>query len=104
MNDILYCFKLDKETGEVNKVEITDYSSGRFVNNKSFYRYKVNGNLYYAYSSDLDRFKNDHVYSFNGDFDRAVEIIRSWLIERNEKEYAIYEKHKGVLDALNERY
>lgn len=100
----LYCFKLNKETGEIRKIEITNYASGMWNNKKQWYRFRLESVIYYAYSQDFDRFKNDRVYSFDGDFDRAVEIIRSTLIERKEKEYAVYEKHKNVLDTLNERY
>jgi len=61
----LYKFILDEETGNIEKVEIADYEEGRWVSNKLYWRYKYNSTTYYCYNSDLDKFKNGHVYSFN---------------------------------------
>ena len=94
---ILYCFKLNKETGEIRKIEITNYASGMWNNKKQWFRFRLESVVYYAYSQDFDRFKNDRMYSFSGNMQHAVGIIYQTLMEKRDKEYKDYKKHYDLM-------
>ena len=100
----LYCFKLNKETGEVKRIEINNYASGMWNNKKQWFRFRSESVIYYAYSQDFDRFKNDRVYSFNDDMNHAIEIMYQTLMEKSEKEYRDYQKHHNLMCEISERY
>ena len=53
--------------------------------------------MYYAYEQDFDRFKNDRVYSFDGDMQHAIDTIYQTLMEKRDKEYKDYKKHYDLM-------
>ena len=75
----IYKFTLDKETGCVDVLKVTDYeliNTGLYASPiKHYYKYKCNGLVYYVYLRDFDRFKHNHVYSFNPNKDSALIIM-----------------------------
>lgn len=93
----LYCFKLNTETGEIKRIEISDYVSGKFTTNKKYLRYKYKGAECFAYSDEFDRFKNNHVYSYDGNINNAVQIIYKSLMGKRDKEYKEYKKHYDLM-------
>lgn len=93
-----YCFRLNKETGEITRLEIKDYKFDAWKGypvRRRCYMFKVNSNRYCAYEDEFDRFKNDRVYSFNGSMEHAVQIIYKHLEEKRnaaEKEYKKFDE------------
>ena len=96
-HETLYCFKLNKETGVIKKIEINDYESGKWSDKKQWYRFRLDSVVYYAYSHDFDRFKNDRVYSFNDSFDDAVRIIYNTIMGKRDYEYTQYKRHYDLM-------
>lgn len=96
----LYCFKLDTETGEIEKRVITSYTSKKFNDNKEFYSYQRRGNVYHCYVKDLDRFKNDHVYSFEDNYEKAKASILKALDVKRLKAHNDYLKYTQVKNKI----
>lgn len=91
----LYYFKLNAETGELTRKEIKEYEEKNSTNytygNRHYYRWK-NVCYMYCYDNDLDRFKHNHLYSFNGDYDRAYKIVHDALFEKVDEATKTYNK------------
>lgn len=100
----LFHFKLNEETGEVIKREITNYKGDIWNYKNMYWRYRHNGVWYYCYESDLDRFKNGHVYSFNDDIRHARSIILQDVKLRRAKAHREYEKWDGIFEKMKEFY
>lgn len=97
----LYYFKIDEKTGKITCQEITKYEEGRWTSNKMYYRWKGNsGASMYAYTNDLDRFKDWHVYTFNPDYDHAYEIIYDGLQEKLLAAEKTYKRFQRVFDKV----
>ena len=101
MDEILYCFKLNKETGEIKRIDIKNYERGKWTGSKNFFRYRINSNIYYAYENDLERFKNDRMYTFNPSMERAVEEIQKKLTSNRDIAKHELEKWETLLDKLH---
>ena len=85
----LFFYKLDVDTGEINKIYIYRYDEGKFTNGKGFYRWKgSNGMTYYCYSTDVDRAKDWRLYTFTDNDSRARQLLEQYVREKYEK----YEK------------
>lgn len=102
--DTLYCFKLNKNTGDIDKIEITDYEAGSWTGNKRFYRFKLKSNTFYAFEKELNKFKNDRVYSFSGDMDHAISIITQALITKRDKADKEYQKYNKRVMYICSKY
>ncbi len=78
-----YRFTLDTETGEVKRLKITDYEQGRPTpySTNIYYRYRTT-HFCYAYSTDFETFKNNRVYSWNDDIEKAKLIIAQSLLAK----------------------
>lgn len=100
MGEILYLFKLDEDTGELIRREITVYELGSWTSNKIYWRYRYHGVMYYCYQSDLDRFKNGHMYSFNDDYRHAYGIICNDIKIRRAKAKTVYDRWDDVFQKL----
>lgn len=74
--DPLYCFKYDEEHGKVEIWKINNYTEGKQISNKEFYRFRIHGALRYAYKHQLDHCMNNRVYSFDPDLKHALKIMR----------------------------
>lgn len=85
----LFFYKLNVDTGEINKTYIYSYEEGKFTNGKKFYRWKGNnGMTYYCYSTDVDRAKDWRLYTFTDNDSRARQLLEQYVREKYEK----YEK------------
>ena len=100
MGKTLYCFKLIEQTGEVRKLEITDYEE---LNNS--YRWEQTGGyIEYIYKKDLDKVKNNKVYSFDDNMDNCVDMIYRSLSEKKDKADRELNKYQTVMRQLCHRY
>lgn len=100
----LYRFKLDEETGEITRLEITDYDLFRWSNGEEYYRWQILSNGHYCYiKKDMDRYKSKRLYSFNPDIEHAREIIKQAI---NEKRCAAHEEYLRNTELIEkiERY
>lgn len=102
--DTLYHFQLNEETGEVIRREITTYEAGVWTSQKMYWRYRYHGTMYYCYQSDLDRFKNGHVYSFDDSIPHARSIILTEIKKRRAKAKREYDRWDDVFKKLKESY
>lgn len=103
---ILYCFKFDDDTGEIQRIVIDDYAI-RKVNNfgKVVYSFRVNelsnGTRVSVVNDKLDRFVSHKIYTFTDDMDRARKIINDTL-KKNIAEYQQYlSRQVYMLNKLN---
>ena len=91
----LYYFRLNQDTGELTRTEITDYEEKNTTNytygSRHYYRWK-NIVYMYCYDNDLNKFKHNHLYSFDGDFVRAYKIVQDALLEKMEDAERKYRK------------
>lgn len=102
MNEPLYLFKLNEETGEVKKYTITDYEDGRahWSSNLAFRSYKISGTRYYCYDTDLDMFKNGRVYSWDDSIEHARSIMATSIKKRRAKANREYKKWDKLFKRL----
>lgn len=105
---ILYCFKFDDITGEIQRVVIDSYST-RQLNSwgKILYSFKVKdiagGSKTSVVNEKFDRFVSNKVYTFIDDKDRAKKIINDKL-KKNIDEYQHYlSRQIYLLNKLNIR-
>jgi hypothetical protein len=84
-NKPIYCFKLDNETFELTRIEITDYKIHR-LNEYGRFRYKWENpkinkcdRYYYLEPKKMDRFVNYKVFTLNPDAQNALNIIKATL-------------------------
>ena len=96
---VLYCFKLNEETGEIEKIAITDYvkkciseSAKRYT-----YIYRYNNNLYVVYERNLDVLVNWKLHTFNPDQEVAFSIIENSIKEKADKSLNDYYRWTEVL-------
>ena len=97
----LYYFKVDEKTGKITRYEITAYEEGNMVSGKRFYRWKGISCIMYAYSNDLDRYKDWHIYTFNPDYDNVYEIIIEALQEKLKAAEKTYKRFKRVVEKVS---
>ena len=97
----LYCFKLNKDTGEIKKIEISNYERRQWNNGEKFFRYKLASTVYYAYEKDFDRFKNDRVYSLNDSLEDAIDIITNALSKKRDDAKFMLDKWDGLINRIN---
>lgn len=96
----LYCFRLHKDTGEIEKREITEYSKRMWDNRREYFKYQRKGNIYFAYREDFDRYKNDRVYSFDDDAEKAKEIILRALEVKCVKAQNDLSFYSGIIERI----
>ena len=85
--DTLYCFKFDDTTGEITKIEITEYK--RIIDTytgRVHYRWntpRINkADTHFSVTSDkMDRFVTNKVFTFKNDYDYVCGVIMRTLIE-----------------------
>ncbi len=101
--DPIYKFTLDKETGRVDVLEIKDYEmKNTTLDNPMLHycRYRHNGLMYYAYLRDFDRFKNNHVYSFNPNKNSALIIMIDAIQARMDNAKNEHDKWQNIIKML----
>lgn len=80
--DTLYCFRFNRENGQLNRFEITDYEVvelSPYTHRRAF-KFKANFGTKAVYRhtikyENLDEFLNDKIITFNSDFEHAKGII-----------------------------
>lgn len=102
--DKIYYYKLNPYTGEISKIEITDY---KIVKHKwNPYRDSIVFSGMYGSKTkreysietiDLDKFLHNRVISYNSDIKHAVDIIKHTLLFK-------ISNLKSSLDNYNELY
>lgn len=96
----LYCYKLNDNTGEIQRIEISDY-----VELTNSYRWeRPGGYVEYIYKKDLDKVKNNKVYSFDDNMDNCVDMIYRSLSEKKDKADRELNKYQTVMRQLCQRY
>lgn len=98
----MYCFRLHKDTGEIEKREITEYSKRIWANRREYFKYQRKGNIYFAYKEDFDRCKNDRVYSFDDDAEKAKEIILKALEVKCVKARNDLSYYSGIVERIKD--
>lgn len=94
----LYRFKLNYETGEVTRLEITEYDLCQWANGEQYYRWQIMSNVHYCYiKRDLDKFKSKRLYSFNPDMENAREVIKQFI---SEKRCAAHEEYLRTTELI----
>lgn len=68
----IYCFIIDKKTGELTRLEITNYNHSH-VGNTLYY--KRGKSIKYIKPDDIDTYKNGRVYTYNSDVGAALTIM-----------------------------
>lgn len=99
----IYKFTLDKETGCVDVLKVKDYEmKNTTLDNPILHycRYRHNGLMYYAYLRDFDKFKNNHVYSFNPNKDSALIIMIDAIQARMDKAIKEHDKWQDIITML----
>ena len=100
----LYKFTLNKEIGCVDVLEVTNYdliNTGLYSSPiKHYYRYRHNGLMYYVFLRDLDKFKNNHVYSFNPNKNSALMIMMDDIQRRMDNAYKEYDRWRYIKTML----
>lgn len=96
----LYLFKLDTDTGKFTKTTIQDYEQKMTVSDKPYYRYELKGNLRFCQEYDIDRVKNNRLYSFNPSVKDAVEAMRVHLRTKKSKAQTEVTRCDYLLDKL----
>lgn len=100
----LYKFILDETTGKITVQEINEYGEGKYTNREKYYSLKINGQTYYCYEKDIDRFKSGHVYSFNSDIEHAKTIIWKAITQKYDKAYSEANRWKKVMISINKEW
>lgn len=96
----LYCFKLMEKTGEIQKLEITDYEE---LTNS--YRWEQTGGyIEYIYKKDMNKVKNNKVYSFDDNIENCVEMIYRSLSEKKDKADKDLQKYRTVMHQFCQKY
>lgn len=100
MQKTLYCYKLNDNTGEIQRIEISDY-----VELTNSYRWeRPGGYVEYIYKKDLDKVKNNKIYSFDDNMDSCVVMIYRSISEKKEKADKDLRKYQAVMHQLSLRY
>lgn len=98
--DILYCYKLGKETGELKRFEITDW-----VNRGDKIRYTIPNdvNIYHLPKRNLDKFVNGKYMTFKSNSsDIVVRIVKRNLLEKLAKARTDVNRYQRMLNKLGE--
>ena len=97
----LYRFKLNYETGEVTRLEITEYDLCQWSNGEQYYRWQIMSNVHYCYiNRDLDKYKSKRLYSFNPDFEHAREIIKENISAKRCEAHEEYLRTTELLEKI----
>ena len=97
----LYRFKLDEETGEITRLEITDYALSHWNNGEQYYRWQIMSNVHYCYlKKDMDRYKCKRLYTFNPDFEHAREIIKQFISEKRCAAHEEYLRNTELIEKI----
>ena len=98
MENTLYCFEFNEDTGEISKEEITEYKVSHPYNLPAFshikqYRFKYKGRNITIKDDKLDKFLNWKVYTFNDSLENVKSIIYDTIYNKKvefEKQYNRY--------------
>lgn len=101
----IYCFKLDAETFELTRIEITDYETIKCNSRRHIYKWekpKINRceKRFYLNPEKIDRFVNNKVFTFNPDREHAWYIIESTLETKLVEHKAAVEKISNTLNSV----
>lgn len=102
----LYCFKLNEQSGEVTCIKISKYERRCLCEYTQTYALKYKerftGIKREIRESNLDKFLNWKVYTFNSDPFHAYEIIRKSLEDKEQISHNDYIRWKNVLTIFKE--
>lgn len=108
-NKPIYCFKLDNETFELTRFEITDYKIHK-LNEYGRFRYKWENpkinkcdRYYYLEPKKMDRFVNYKVFTFDPDEKNALRIIEETLSSQLDEFKTKTSKTQELLNIIKER-
>ena len=96
----LYKFTLDEKTGNIDVLEITEYTEGRWTNREKYWRYRGKSCWMYVYEKKLDKYLSGHVYSFNSSIVDARLIIADAIYARAEKAKREAKRWSKVYDLI----
>lgn len=73
----IYRFKLNRQVNKIEVMEITNYETKVDIYGDTYFRYRsFTGSCYnYVREKNLDKMKNNQVYTFNPDIAHARDII-----------------------------
>jgi len=94
--DTLYRFRLDTETGKVEKLVITEYHLVRPGSRDEAYRYRGKSVTNYVKLSNLDRMFCNQVYTFNPSEQHAIEIMMQELTDKIDDIQSQLDRMKGI--------
>lgn len=105
--EILYCFKLDPDTGEVKRYEIKDYHVKKrmWATPKEEICFKENlgtrTDYHYALKPNkLNRFVHEKVFTFDPDYGHAIGIIIDTLKQDVEESKLKFKRLEGILSRV----
>lgn len=105
---VLYRYTLIEDTGELAKMEITNYvkrTLSPYRNKYSFkYRDPQTGLMKEVKEEYIDKFRNHKLYTFDLDEKEVREVIRKFLIKKMDDAYKESEKQRYILQRFMERY
>ena len=101
----LYCFKLDTETNQIEKITIASY---REVRNscRTFYKWETprinKTDKHYTVTSDkLDKFANNKVFTFNDSLEDCVDVMRKDALAKEQKAKKELESRQNMVKLLS---
>ena len=98
--EVLYCFKLGKETGELKTFEITDWVDR---GDKIRYTLPDDANIYHLPKRNLDKFINGKYMTFKSNSgDIVAKTIERNLLEKLAKARTDANRYQRMLDRIGE--
>lgn len=108
-NKSIYCFKINKDTFELSRIEIPKYRI-RKINNYGKFVYewelpKINryDKHFYLEPEKIDRFVNYKVFTFNPDAQNALNIIKSTLEKQLDEFTSKIQRTQNFLENIKRR-
>ena len=96
MKDTIYRFKLDTETGKIERFEITDYDIKYDIQGKKYYKYKLGSCRNFVYHKKMDTVKNNAIYTFNP-WINYRELMYEAFMKKANKAYDDYIKYSKIM-------
>lgn len=99
--EVMYCYELNKETGEITKSEIADYETLHRYQ-ETIYWYKKNGRVMgEVREKNLGKLVNWKIHTFENDDDKIKYMMLKELRIRNDKAFKEYTKWNNAMHALS---
>lgn len=97
---ILYRFKFNEESGELDAEAIEDYREVVWYDKRE-YRYKLLGTIRVVRANNIDKYIYEQVHSFNPDINHAKQIIKNSMTVKYLKASEDAERYRKILEKLN---